>query len=210
MATPPSRARLGEDLVLRSGTHAELSAVADAVLGSGPRHEVSLRDVGEDPETPGLQPVDVVWAGSDDVSRLHHAADLVAALRAARARLRAGGLVLLPAPEPAELKALHAVAPVAVQLGADGSAGPVGVWDFTAGGPRSYSCHLLELQRTGGQWSVHAGETTLFEVPTEAELRAGLSAAGFQGAQRLSAGETGLTCAVWAAVAPSSARTTEI
>jgi hypothetical protein len=191
-------------VLLRGDAHAGLSAVADAVLGSSPRRELFLLDVGQDPSEVDQGPVDVVWSGPDDVSRLHRAGELGAALRAARARLRAGGLVLLPAPEPAELKALHAVAPVAVQLGVDGSAGPVGVWDFTAGGSRSYSCHVLDLQRTDDQWSVQAGVTTWFEVPTGATLRTELVTAGFQGAQRLPAAEAGTSCAVWAAVAPSS------
>lgn len=206
MTTSSSRPHPGEGVLLRGGAHTELVSVADAVLGSAPRREVFLLDVGEDPSEVDQRAVDVVWAGPDDVSRLHRAGDLAAALRAARNRLRAGGLVLLPAPEPAELKALHAVAPVGVQLGGGGTAGPVGVWDFTGGGPRSYSLHVLELQRTDDRWSVQARETTWFEVPTEVELRAELAAAGFRGAQRLAASEAGTSCAVWAAVAPSSVR----
>lgn len=190
---------------LRAQAHADLVALADVVLGAGPRDEVALLDVGQG----GRGSADVVWAGVDDVSRLHSTGELAAAVRAAQVRLRAGGLVLLPAPEPAELKLLHAVAPVAVQLAADGSAGPIRLWDFSSGVQRSYSSHQLRLRRTEDGWAVEVEAPIWHEVPTELELRAVLGEAGFRGAQRLSAAESGLPCAVWAAVAPSEAAPSE-
>lgn len=205
MSSTAPRAQSTEAVALRVGSHTELGALADAVLGAGRRHELGLLDVATAPDAAAdVTPVDVVWAGPDDVSRLHHGGELAVAVRAARTRLRAGGLLLLPAPEPAELKSLHAVAPVAVQLGPGGVAGPVGVWDFTAGGARSYSCQLLSLCRSAEGWMVAPGPITWFEVPTEQELRALLADAGYRGVQRLSMSETGLSCTVWAAVAPSS------
>lgn len=184
---------------LRAQAHLDLVALADVVLGAGPRHEVALLDVGQD----GPGSADVVWAGVDDVSRLHSTGELAAAVRTAQVRLRGGGLVLLPAPEPAELKSLHAVAPVAVQLSADGTSGPINLWDFSSGEQRSYSCRELQLIRTDQGWSVREHAHLWHEVPTETELRAVLGAAGFRGVQRLSAAESGLPCAVWAAISPA-------
>lgn len=184
---------------LRARARTDLVALADVVLGAGPRRALALLEVG--PGEDGS--VDVVWAGFDDVSRLHSSGELVGAVGAAQVRLRGGGLVLLPAPEPAELKSLHAVAPVAVQLAADGSSSPIRMWDFRSGEPRRYSCHQLQLIRSGEGWAVQEQAHLWHEVPTEPELRAVLSEAGFRGAQRLSAAESGMPCAVWAAVAPA-------
>lgn len=184
---------------LRAQAHLDLVALADVVLGTGPRVEVALLDVGQG----GPGSADVVWAGVDDVSRLHSAGELAPAVGAAQVRLRGGGLVLLPAPQLAELKSLHAVAPVAVQLSADGTSDPIQLWDFRSGQRRSYSSHELQLSRTEQGWSVREQAHLPHEVPTETELRAVLAAAGFRGVQRLSAAESGLPCAVWAAIASS-------
>ncbi|MEO6879657.1 MAG: hypothetical protein ABI181_01750 [Mycobacteriaceae bacterium] len=108
-------------------------------------------------------------AGFDDISRLHSRGELVAAVGAAQVRLRGGGLELLPAPEPAELKSLDAVATVAVRLAADGSS--------------------RQLTGSGEGWAVQGQAHVGHEVDTDPELHAVLSGAGFRGAQRLSAAE---------------------
>ncbi len=191
---------------LRAQARADLVALADVVLGAGPRHDVALLDVGQS----GADSADVVWAGFDDVSRLHSSGELTAAVRAAQVTLRGGGLVLLPAPGPAELKSLHAVAPVAMQLAADGSSSPISLWDFRSGDQRRYSCHQLRLIHSAGGWAVQEQAHLWHEVPTESELRAVLSGAGFRGVQRLSAAEAGMPCAVWAAVAPGEAAASQL
>jgi len=194
---------------------AELSALADVVLGPGGRRTGSLVELDApepdapepnapepDAQEPGAEPLDLVLAAPDDVPRLHHQARLLHALTAACRRLRPGGLLLAPALEPAELREMHAFATVPVTVDTS-TWSSLQVWDFSTGAHREYTAQQLTLQRTGKGWRVLEGERVAHRIPTLREMTAALTDAGYLQAQRLSVADTGLSIAIWAEVAPA-------
>lgn len=175
-----------------------LDAIADAVLGSGPRRTADLLDVLEgSPPTP----VDVVRAGDDVLPRLAHQRVLGRALARAAQAIRPGGLLLAGVPELDRLRSLRPAGPPPRVTGT----GPdrrvtVQLWDWSEDGT-SYALDVVQLARGAGGWQIARAVSTRHEVLSAEQVRGAMTAAGFVAVQRLAPTETGHPIPVYAAVA---------
>jgi hypothetical protein len=181
-----------------TGWHDALAAIADAVLGAGPRETVDLLDL---LERPVGEPVDVVRAGDDLLPRLAHQRILGAALARAARALRPGGLLLAPVPELDRLRRLRPAGPPPRVVGhGEDRRVTVQLWDWSADG-RSYGLDVVQLVHRPGGWEVARSVSTRHQVLTPEEVCDALTDAGFGGVQRLAPAETGHPLPVYVAVA---------
>lgn len=185
----------GED---STAWHDALSAIADAVLGTGPRQTVDLLELLEQPID---EPVDVVRAGDDLLPRLAHQRVLAPALARAARALRPGGLLLAPVPELDRLRGLRPAGPPPRVAGrGEDRKVTVQLWDWSDDGC-SYGLDVVQLVRRPTGWEVARSVSTRHQVLTSEEICVALTGAGFGGVQRLAPAETGHPLPVYVAVA---------